>query len=76
MAVFFGCYTGGVTFTGSLIAFAKLQGLMKSNPVLIPFHNQSNIAMGVASLASLGIFAKTESFGVGITSLMAGTTLS
>lgn len=32
--------------------------------------------MGIASLASLGLFAKTESFGVGITSLLAATGLS
>lgn len=42
---------GAVTFTGSLVAFAKLQGIMKSAPVLYSFQKQINAAMLIASLA-------------------------
>merc|ERR1719150_867521 len=33
---FLGTYIGGVTFTGSLIAYGKLQGLLNSNPLMLP----------------------------------------
>jgi NAD(P) transhydrogenase subunit beta len=42
---------GSVTFTGSMIAFAKLQGIMKSAPILYSFQKQINAAILVAVLA-------------------------
>jgi len=36
---------GGLTFTGSLIAFGKLQGFIPGRNITYPFQNQSNIAM-------------------------------
>lgn len=39
LSIFFGIFSGGITFTGSLIAFAKLQGLLDSKPSMLPFHN-------------------------------------
>ena len=36
---------GGLTFTGSLMAFGKLQGILPSRNITYPFQNQSNIAM-------------------------------
>jgi NAD(P) transhydrogenase subunit beta len=33
---------GGVTFTGSLIAFAKLQGIMSGSPILFPLQQVFN----------------------------------
>ena len=45
---------GGVAFTGSAIAFGKLQGLIKEQPVLLPGRHVINI---VLSLACLGLSA-------------------
>jgi NAD(P) transhydrogenase subunit beta len=45
-----GVLIGGVTFTGSLIAFAKLQGIMSGSPILFPFQQPFNIVLLVAFL--------------------------
>jgi NAD(P) transhydrogenase subunit beta len=37
-----GVLIGGVTFTGSLIAFAKLQGIMSGSPILFPLQQVFN----------------------------------
>lgn len=44
-AAFGGTVIGAVTLTGSLVAFAKLQGLMKSSPLSLPGKNLLNIGM-------------------------------
>ena len=36
IALFLGTFIGGVTFTGSIMAYGKLQGLLSSAPVLLP----------------------------------------
>lgn len=35
-ALFLGTYIGGVTFSGSLVAYGKLQGVLNSAPLLLP----------------------------------------
>ncbi|MGV6820894.1 MAG: NAD(P)(+) transhydrogenase (Re/Si-specific) subunit beta [Parvularcula sp.] len=46
-----GVVIGAVTFSGSLIAFAKLDGRMSGKPILLPARHIVNIALGLASLA-------------------------
>lgn len=46
-----GVFIGAVTFSGSLIAFAKLDGRMSGKPILLPARHLINIALGVVSLA-------------------------
>jgi NAD(P) transhydrogenase subunit beta len=49
---------GGVTFTGSLIAYLQLQGkLMKGKPILLPARHVWNLLLLVASLALCAAFA-------------------
>ena len=76
IAVFLGILTGGVTFTGSMVAFAKLQGLMDSKPLLLKGHNFNNLAMAIASLGCLGVFVTTGSYPVALASLVGATFLS
>ena len=45
---------GSIAFTGSVIAFAKLQGLMKERPVTFPKQQQINLIVLISSVA-LGI---------------------
>jgi NAD(P) transhydrogenase subunit beta len=43
-----GVAIGAITFTGSLIAFAKLNGNMSGAPILLPARHLLNIAIGLA----------------------------
>src|SRR6202158_5078540 len=43
-----GAPLGAVTFTGSVIAFAKLSGRMSGAPIILPARHVINIALGVA----------------------------
>ncbi|RME00878.1 MAG: NAD(P)(+) transhydrogenase (Re/Si-specific) subunit beta [Calditrichaeota bacterium] len=46
---------GTVTWWGSLVAFAKLQGIMKGAPIVLPLHQIWNILLLIA-IAVLGVF--------------------
>lgn len=41
-ALFLGTYIGGVTFSGSLVAYGKLQGVLSSAPLLLPGRHMIN----------------------------------
>ena len=41
-----GLAIGAITFSGSVIAFAKLQGLMSGAPIMLPLRHLINIALG------------------------------
>ncbi len=42
-----GLAIGAITFSGSLIAFAKLQALMKGAPILFPGQHKLNLGLGI-----------------------------
>jgi NAD(P) transhydrogenase subunit beta len=48
--IFVGIVVGAVTFTGSVIAFGKLQGVIGSRPLLLPGRHLINLIMLAASL--------------------------
>ena len=50
-----GVFIGAVTFTGSIVAFGKLSGRIKSNPLMLPAHNALNLGALVA-FAVLTVF--------------------
>jgi len=56
-----GVAIGAITFTGSVIAFLKLNGRMSGKPILLPSRHLINIALGGALALLLVIFALTES---------------
>jgi NAD(P) transhydrogenase subunit beta len=43
--IFVGVFVGAVTFTGSVVAFGKLQGIIRSKPLLLPARHALNVAM-------------------------------
>jgi NAD(P) transhydrogenase subunit beta len=43
-----GAAIGAITFTGSVIAFAKLNGNMSGAPIILPFRHVINIALALA----------------------------
>jgi NAD(P) transhydrogenase subunit beta len=48
--VFIGVFIGGVTFTGSIVAFLKLSARMSSKPLMLPGKNALNVGALVAFL--------------------------
>jgi len=44
-------FIGGIAFTGSGVAFAKLQGLMKERPIILPYRHLINIALALICVA-------------------------
>jgi NAD(P) transhydrogenase subunit beta len=53
-AVGFEVFLGALTFTGSLIAFGKLQGVVPGRPITWPLHNVFNL---LAVMAAVGLIA-------------------
>ncbi|MBK8770859.1 MAG: NAD(P)(+) transhydrogenase (Re/Si-specific) subunit beta [Rhizobiales bacterium] len=51
-----GAAIGAVTFTGSIIAFLKLDGRMSGAPILLPARHVINIALAVALVAAVVMF--------------------
>ncbi|HFG1592069.1 TPA: Re/Si-specific NAD(P)(+) transhydrogenase subunit beta [Vibrio cholerae] len=47
--VFLGIFIGAVTFTGSIVAFGKLRGIIKSTPLNLPHKHKLNLTALVVS---------------------------
>ena len=56
-----GLAIGAITFTGSLIAFAKLQALMKGTPITFKYQHPLNAALGVLLVVLIVVFCVTSS---------------
>ena len=74
-----GVIIGAITFTGSVIAFGKLQGMISGKPVVFAGQHALNALLGLATLA-LGVhFGMTESVvslgGMTLLALVLGVTL-
>jgi NAD(P) transhydrogenase subunit beta len=52
-----GLAIGAVTFTGSVVAFAKLDGAMSGAPILLPARHLMNIVIGLAIVAMIVVLA-------------------
>jgi NAD(P) transhydrogenase subunit beta len=55
-----GVAIGAITFTGSIIAFLKLDGRMSGKPIMLPQRHAINIGLGIALFVLLMAFLKTE----------------
>ena len=56
-----GAAIGAITFTGSVIAFLKLDGRMSGKPIMLPQRHLLNIALAAAIVILLIVFMRTES---------------
>jgi NAD(P) transhydrogenase len=69
-AIYLATLIGGVTFSGSIVAFGKLAGTMSSAPLALPGRDQLNLAM--LSLCGIGMAAFLDpaiADGLGLTSM-------
>ena len=57
-----GAAIGAVTFTGSIIAFLKLDGRMSGAPIMLPFRHVINIALGLALVFFIYGFFDSQSW--------------
>ncbi|EGR2270794.1 Re/Si-specific NAD(P)(+) transhydrogenase subunit beta [Vibrio parahaemolyticus] len=58
--VFLGVFIGAVTFTGSIVAFGKLRGVISSSPLNLPHKHKMNLAAIVVSTFLMIYFVKAD----------------
>jgi H+-translocating NAD(P) transhydrogenase subunit beta len=56
-----GVAIGAITFTGSIIAFLKLDGRMSGKPIMLPMRHYVNALLGVALVILIVLLVATES---------------
>ncbi len=56
--VFLGVFIGAVTFTGSVVAFGKLRGIINSSALMLPHRHKMNLAAGVISFILMIVFVQ------------------
>jgi NAD(P) transhydrogenase subunit beta len=59
-----GIAIGAVTFTGSIIAFLKLDGRMSGKPIMLPARHVVNALLGIALVALIVLLVTSESTAV------------
>ncbi|MEU4683987.1 Re/Si-specific NAD(P)(+) transhydrogenase subunit beta [Streptomyces xinghaiensis] len=62
--VFIGVFIGGVTFTGSVVAFLKLSARIKSSPLMLPGRNALNLGALVAFAVLTVVFVAAPNIGL------------
>ncbi len=55
-----GTAVGAITFTGSVVAFAKLQGLVSGRPLVFKFQHTLNAALGASVVVLLVLLCTTQ----------------
>ena len=56
-----GVAIGAITFTGSIIAFLKLDGRMSGKPIMLPMRHAINAGLGIAVVVLVAILVFSES---------------
>ncbi|AOW78303.1 NAD(P) transhydrogenase subunit beta [Colwellia sp. PAMC 20917] len=57
--VFLGVFIGAVTFTGSIVAFAKLRGVISSSALMLPHRHKLNLVAGIVTFILLVSFVQS-----------------
>lgn len=74
--VFLGIFIGGLTFTGSVVAWGKLDGRINSKPLMLPGRHLLNVAMLLLCLVLGWFFLSGVSFWSGLWPLFLMTLIS
>uniref|UniRef100_A0A674BAK8 proton-translocating NAD(P)(+) transhydrogenase n=1 Tax=Salmo trutta TaxID=8032 RepID=A0A674BAK8_SALTR len=73
---YLGTYIGGVTFSGSLVAYGKLQGVLNSAPLMLPGRHMMNAGLMTASLGGMIPFMLSADYATGMGCLVGVSGLS
>ena len=74
--IYIGVFIGGVTFTGSIVAFGKLRGVISSKPLTLPARHQINFGLILFCLWFLKPFLGAGEVGDGVIFLLLTTGIS
>lgn len=74
--IFLGIFIGAVTFTGSIIAFGKLHGKIRSNPLILPYKDLLNIGLVLVSAVLMFLFISAGASQSGIVYLAIMTAIA
>lgn len=73
VTAYMGVLIGGVTFTGSIVAFLKLAGRMSSRPLALPGRHLVNSTLLGGNIATMGAFVTMAPANPGIAAACLGT---
>lgn len=68
--IYLGIFIGGITFTGSVIAWGKLDGKINSTPLMIPGRHWINLLMLLTCIPLGYWFLQAETIGAGLIPLL------
>jgi len=74
--IYLGVFIGAITFTGSVIAFGKLQGSISGKPLMLPARHWLNLAGMLLCVVLFVTFLGAESTGSGMVSLILMTLIA
>ncbi|MBF0124498.1 MAG: Re/Si-specific NAD(P)(+) transhydrogenase subunit beta [Magnetococcales bacterium] len=74
--IYVGIFIGGVTFTGSVVAFGKLRGIINSKPLMLPARHQINFALVLLTLWLAKPFLAATDLSDGMVPLLFMTAIS
>lgn len=74
--IYLGILIGAVTFTGSVVAFGKLQGVIGSKPLLLPARHWFNLVLVLVSIWLGTVFVGTEDLASGLLPLAIMTVIA
>ncbi|CNH54854.1 Re/Si-specific NAD(P)(+) transhydrogenase subunit beta [Yersinia pekkanenii] len=74
--VFLGIFIGAITFTGSIVAFGKLRGIISSKPLMLPQRHKLNLVALAVSFLLMIMFVKTDSVGLQVVALLLMTVIA
>uniref|UniRef100_A0A674P1F8 proton-translocating NAD(P)(+) transhydrogenase n=1 Tax=Takifugu rubripes TaxID=31033 RepID=A0A674P1F8_TAKRU len=76
IVAYLGTYIGGITFSGSLVAYGKLQGMLNSAPLMLPARHALNASLMAASVGGMIPYMLDPSYTTGLTCLGSVSALS
>jgi NAD(P) transhydrogenase subunit beta len=54
--IYLGVFIGAITFTGSVVAYGKLHGLLKSKPLMLPHRHKLNLLALIVTIILMVLF--------------------